>query len=156
MNLSRTLQEVGSALWIGGQFYGIVTLPAAASAVGRRKDRQRVLSAGWDAWTPWSFAALGATAVGAFLEMRTAPLVCDRRRASLRLAAAATGLVSTGLATALGKAIKRAEEGDYPIVRSEAGLPVVYVRPRETLRKGMIPVNLLHAISAAGLIGTTP
>lgn len=119
----------------------------------RRKDRQRVIRAGWDAWTPVSFAAIGAVAVGSLIEAATAPRGSERRAAAFRFAAATTGLVSTGLATALARAMRTHDwTSTTPIVRNDTGLPVVYVQPRETLRKGMVSVNVLHAISATGLV----
>ncbi len=153
MKVSKVLQEAGTALWVGGQFFGVIALPEAARAMPRRKDRQRVVRRGWDAWTPVSFAAIGAVAIGSLIEATTAPRGWERRAAAFRFAAATTGLLSTGLGAALGRAMRTHDwTSTTPVVRNDTGLPVVYVQPRETLRKGMVSVNILHGIAATGLV----
>ncbi len=154
----RILGSAGTALWVGGQFFGIVALPAAAAVLPRRQDRSRVIEAGWKAWTPMSFAALTAAAVGALIDLRTAADPAERKVASLRLAASLTGIASTTAATVLGLATKRQPDGrdGYPVVRNESGLPVTYLRRRPSLRRSMIPVNALHAVSALGMVLAAP
>src|SRR5256885_16165775 len=52
MKVYSLLRAAGTAIWIGGQLFAVVALPSAAEALPRRKDRRRVVEAGWDAWTP--------------------------------------------------------------------------------------------------------
>ena len=54
---------------------------------------------------------------------------------------------------ALGRAMRTHDwTSTTPVVRNDTGLPVVYVQPRETLRKGMVSVTILHGLAAPGLV----
>lgn len=46
----RTLRDLGAAAWFGGALMGATGLNAAADAVP--ENREVVITAGWDRWTP--------------------------------------------------------------------------------------------------------
>jgi len=154
MKAYSLLRAAGSAIWIGGQLFAVVALPVAAGTLPRRKDRRRVVEAGWQAWTPIAFAAAGATLLGTFVETRVL-LGDERRRARVRFAAALGALAGTGAATAIGRMLARRqppEDTPYPVDRDASGLPVARVPGRRALKLGMIPVNAFNALASAGLL----
>ena len=152
MTVARYFREAGAAAWIGGQLFAVMALPRAAAAVPRWRDRRRVMAAGWAAWSPIALGAMGLATVGSLLEMQCAVTPSERHRAKLRVGSAMLGLTSTAAATALGVAAKkhRAKEGNS-LQRDASGYPVALSRPT-IYETGMIPLNVLHALGAAGLV----
>lgn len=152
MSIARRFREAGTAAWIGGQLFAVVALPRAASAIPRWRDRDRVISAGWEAWAPIALGAMTLATAGSLFELASA-LPAERRKARLRSASAFLGLASTGAATVLGRIAKRqrAKEGTG-MVRDASGYPIAISRRASALDKGMVPLNVLHALGAAGLV----
>lgn len=154
MTVARYFREAGAAAWIGGQLFAVMALPRAAAAVPRWRDRRRVLAAGWSAWSPIALGAMGLATIGSALELHDAVTPSEKQRAKLRLGSAILGLASTSAATALGAAAKRqrAREGHgNSLQRDASGYPIALARPG-LLETGMIPLNVLHALGAAGLV----
>lgn len=152
MTVARYFREAGAAAWIGGQLFAVMALPRAAAAVPRWRDRRRVMAAGWSAWSPIALGAMGLATIGSAIELHSAVTPSEKQRAKLRLGSAVLGLASTSAATALGVAAKRhrAKEGNS-MQRDASGYPIALSRPG-LLETGMIPLNVLHALGAAGLV----
>lgn len=148
--LPRILRETGAAIWIGGQLFAVVALPRAAAAIPRARDRRRIIHAGWNAWTPIALGAMGMAFAGTLLERDSSWLPSQRRRAKIRLASAALGLVSTTTATLLGRYLKK-HRNEPTMTRDASGYPVA-LAPDRRLENAMVPLNVAHALSAAGLI----
>jgi hypothetical protein len=62
--ISRTLHDVGLAVWFGGSLMGAVGLNGAAADVSDPRERTQVASSGWQRWTPVNLAAIGAHLIG--------------------------------------------------------------------------------------------
>lgn len=151
--LARYFREAGAAAWIGGQLFAVVALPRAAAAIPRWRDRRRVLAAGWQAWTPIALGAMGLATAGSLLELAAARTPLERRCARLRTGSAFLGLSSTVGATVLGRIAKRRrEEQGEGMARDASGYPIALSRSSSRLNRGMIPLNVLHALGAAGLV----
>lgn len=95
--ISRTLHDVGLALWTGGSTMGAVGVNGAATAAEPR-ERLRVAGEGWSRWMPahmGAIAAYGVGSIGLTLGNR------DRMKAQhgvARLAAVKTVLTAAALA----------------------------------------------------------
>lgn len=153
MTLARYFREAGAAAWIGGQLFAIVALPRAAAAIPRWRDRRRVLAAGWQAWTPIALGAMGLATAGSLLELYGAATPRERRCARLRTGSALLGLSSTAGATVLGRISKRRlEAAGEGMARDASGYPIALSRSNSRLKRGMVPLNVLHALGAAGLV----
>lgn len=151
-NAARFFREAGAAAWIGGQLFAVVALPRAASAIPRWRDRKRILTAGWRAWTPLALGAMSLATAGSFLEWRAAVSPLDKRKAKLRFGSALLGLSSTAASTVLGELAKRDPLNNLGgMSRDASGYPVAITRGSR-YEKGMAPLNVLHALGAAGLI----
>lgn len=61
---SRSLHDVGLAVWFGGTLANAVALNPAASAARDNADVGAVANAGWDRWTPVNAAAIGMHLLG--------------------------------------------------------------------------------------------
>ena len=150
--IARNLRGAGAAVWIGGQLFAVVALPRAASAIPRWRDRRRVMVAGWEAWSPISLASMSLATAGSIFELVSAT-PGHRTRARLRTGSALLGLASTATACVLGYLAKRqrAKEGTG-MARDASGYPIALTRSTSAFEKGMIPLNVLHALGAAGLV----
>src|SRR3954453_14913883 len=62
--ISRTMHDVGLAVWCGGSLMGAVGLNGAASDVSDPRERTQVASSGWQRWTPVHTAAIRAHLIG--------------------------------------------------------------------------------------------
>jgi hypothetical protein len=115
--ISRTLHDVGLALWTGGSTMGAVGLNGAATAAEPRK-RLQIAGEGWNRWAPahvGAIAAYGVGSIGLTLGNRER-LRAQRGVASL--AAAKTVLTAAALAAdayadVLGRRAGKA--GDVPV-----------------------------------------
>ena len=146
MNPWRALRRAGTAIWIGGELYGVAVLPSAGDALMRRRDRHRALVAAWHHWTPLAFGALAATAAGTLLDR-------DTPRRGQRLASLGLAIASTVAGTILGELLARDLKREHvTLERNELGMPVAHLEHRRALQLGMIPVNVAHAAAAAGLV----
>lgn len=153
LTLARYFREAGAAAWIGGQLFAVVALPRAAAAIPRWRDRRRVLAAGWQAWSPIALGAMGLATAGSLIEVVTAVTPVESRRARLRTASALLGLTSTATATVLGSVLKRRRELEgNGMARDASGYPIALTRSNDKLERGMIPLNVMHALGAAGLV----
>jgi hypothetical protein len=145
--IARTLREAGTAVWIGGQLFGVVALPAATHTITRPRDRHRAAVAAWTAWTPIAYAALGVALVGSLLERRP--------RCGLRVGATLLALTSTTAAALLSARFERGGflPGDPDVFdRNEAGHPVALRLYGQLLRRKMLPLNIVHGLAAGGMI----
>lgn len=150
--IARRCREAGAAAWIGGQLFAVVALPRAAAAVPRWRDRRRVMGAGWEAWAPIALAAMGLASAGSLFELAHAKK-SDLGNARLRAGSALLGLASTAGACVLGEVAKRhrAKEGGA-LARDASGYPIAMSRPSWMVERAMIPLNVLHALGAVGLV----
>ena len=149
---ARFFREAGAAAWIGGQLFAVVALPRAAAAIPRWRDRRRILTAGWRAWTPLALGAMTLATAGSFLEWKAAVGPIETRKAKLRFGSALLGLSSTAASTVLGELAKRDPLANVTgMSRDASGYPVAISRGSK-YEKGMAPLNVLHALGAAGLI----
>ncbi len=62
--VARIMHDVGLAAWFGGSLMGAVGVNGAANDVTDVTERARVASAGWNRWTPFNAAAIGAHLLG--------------------------------------------------------------------------------------------
>jgi hypothetical protein len=153
MRVFRILQETGTALWLGGQLFGAFALSRGVATLPKRKDRARVLRAAWSAWSPLALAGVGATALGSMAELR-----CEvgpaRRHAKVRFGSAVGALGLTVLSGAVRSVVRELELRDRPEIRDEAGLPVAYLPARRVLEKVNLPLYVLQAAAALGMVLT--
>jgi hypothetical protein len=115
--ISRTLHDMGLALWTGGSAMGAVGVNGAATAAEPRK-RLRVAGEGWNRWMPAHMGAIAAYGVGS-----VGLTLGNRRRLRHQngvapLAAAKTALTAAALAAdaysgLLGRRVQKA--GDVPV-----------------------------------------
>lgn len=89
----RTLRDVGAAAWFGGSLMGASGLNAAADQAG--PDRERIINAGWEKWTPIFRAAALTHLVGS-----VGVLATTRSKG----AAVGLGLTTAALGATLGTA----------------------------------------------------
>lgn len=115
--ISRTMHDVGLALWTGGSTMGALGVNGAATAAGP-KERLRIAGEGWKRWTPAHMAAIAAYGIGGLgLTLgNRGRLKAQRGVASL----AATKAVLTGAALAADAYASRlgrraAQAGDVPV-----------------------------------------
>lgn len=90
--LAHALHDTGLAAWFGGSLMGTVGLNAAAAEVTDPKERAVIADAGWQRWTPWGLAAVGAHLAGA-----TMLTVANRRRTVAQAGVPTTSAVKLGL-----------------------------------------------------------
>ena len=115
--VSRTLHDVGLALWTGGSAMGAVGVNGAATAA-EPQERLRVAGEGWSRWMPAHMGAIAAYGVGS-LGLTWGNR--DRMRAQrgvASLAAAKTVLTAAALAAdayagVLGR--RAGQAGDVPV-----------------------------------------
>ena len=61
---SRSLHDLGLAVWFGGSLMGAVGVNGASGEVADPKDRIRVADAGWGRWTPVNLVAIVLHLIG--------------------------------------------------------------------------------------------
>ncbi|SNT55200.1 hypothetical protein SAMN05216276_10619 [Streptosporangium subroseum] len=127
----RTMHDVGLAVWFGGSLMGAVGLNGAASVIDDKRERTRMVNAGWNRWTPVNFAGIAMHLVGA-----AGLLMANKGRVAIQqgvgantaLKAGLTGaaLAATAYSRVLGAKIEKA--GDVP---SEDGVKPDEDTPRD-------------------------
>ena len=152
MKAARILREAGTAVWIGGQLFGLIALPAGGRVLMRRRDRHRALVTAWRSWTPVAYAALGAVLAGTMLEQVGASGASERRRGRLQLTATLLALASTTAATIFGEVLERDFSGTSSVERNDSGVPVAHLEHRRLLQIGMVPINVVHGVAAVALL----
>jgi hypothetical protein len=115
--ISRSLHDVGLALWTGGSTMGALGVNGAATAVGP-KQRLKVAGAGWERWQPAHVGAIAAYGLGSIGLMVGNRRRLARQRGVASLAAAKTLLTAAALAadvyaTVLGR--RAGEAGNVPV-----------------------------------------
>ena len=120
--VSRTLHDVGLALWTGGSTMGAVGVNGAATAAEPR-ERLRVAGEGWSRWTPAHIGAIAAYGVGSLGLTWGNRGRLKAQRGVASLAAAKTVLTAAALAAdayadVLGRRAGRA--GDVPVAGATA------------------------------------
>ena len=115
--ISRTLHDVGLALWSGGSTMGALGVNGAATAAGPR-ERLRVAGEGWSRWQPAHMGAIAAYGIGSLgmtwgnrKRMRAQDGVAPLAVTKTVLTAAA--LAADAYAGVLGRRAGRA--GDVPV-----------------------------------------
>lgn len=153
MRVFRVLQETGTAIWLGGQLFGVLALSRGVATLPKRRDRARVLRAAWGAWSPLAITGVAATALGSWVDLK-----CEkgarRRYAKLRFGSAVGALSLTVLTGAVRSFVRELELRDRPEIRDEAGLPVAYLPARRALEKINLPLYALQAAAAVGMVLT--
>ncbi len=152
MKTARLLREAGTAVWIGGQLFGQIALPAGGRVLMRRRDRHRALVTAWRSWTPVAYSALAAILAGTMLERLGASDARDRRRGRLRLTGTLLALASTTAATIFGEVLERDLAGTSSVERNDSGVPVAHLEHRRLLQVGMVPINVVHGVAAVALL----
>jgi hypothetical protein len=95
--ISRTLHDVGLALWTGGSTMGAVGVNGAATAAAPR-ERLRVAGEGWSRWMPAHLGAIAAYGVGSLGLTWGNRERIRHQRGVASLAAAKTALTAAALA----------------------------------------------------------
>ena len=116
--LAHALHDIGLAAWFGGSLMGAIGVNGAAADVDDPRQRARVANAGWNRWTPFNAAAIGAHLIGGAQLMKankgriaTQKGVLANTNTKLALTAGALG--ATAYARVLGK--KMSAAGDVPV-----------------------------------------
>ena len=123
--LSRTLHDVGLALWTGGATMGALGVNGAASAAHDPRERLHVAGEGWARWTPAHVAAVAAYGVGSVgltwgNRKRMAAQKGVGRLAAAKTAVSVAALAADAYAGALGRKAAQAD-----------GVPVRATKPAE-------------------------
>lgn len=116
--LAHAMHDIGLAAWFGGSLMGAIGVNGAAADVDDPRQRARVANAGWNRWTPFNAAAIGAHLLGGAQLLRankgrvaTQKGVLANTNTKLALTAGALG--ATAYARVLGK--KMLAAGDVPV-----------------------------------------
>ena len=115
--ISRSLHDVGLALWSGGSTMGALGVNGAATAA-EPKERLRVAGEGWNRWMPAHMGAVAAYGLGSIGLTRGNRGRMRAQKGVARLAAAKTVLTAAALAAdayagVLGRRAQKA--GDVPV-----------------------------------------
>lgn len=116
--LAHAMHDIGLAAWFGGSLMGAVGVNGAAADVDDPRQRARVANAGWNRWTPFNLAAIGAHLIGGAQLMkankgRVATQKGVLANTNTKLALTASALGATAYARVLGKKMQAA--GDVPV-----------------------------------------
>ena len=60
----RSLHDAGLAAWFGGSLMGAVGLNGGTATANEPRERLRLSSNGWAAWSPWQIGAVAAHTIG--------------------------------------------------------------------------------------------
>lgn len=93
--VTRSMHDVGLAIWFGGTLANAVALNVAAAEAGDASSTGAVANAGWDRWTPVNAAAIGAHLIGSIGQ-----LLDNRDRLTTQQGVATMAMVKTGVTAA--------------------------------------------------------
>jgi hypothetical protein len=115
--ISRTMHDVGLALWSGGSAMGALGVNGAATAAQPR-ERLRVAGEGWNRWMPAHVGAIAAYGIGSLGLTLGNRGRLRRQKGVASLAAAKTVLTAAALAAdayagVLGR--RAGEAGEVPV-----------------------------------------
>lgn len=115
--ISRTMHDVGLALWTGGSTMGAVGVNGAATAAEPR-ERLRVAGEGWSRWMPAHIGAIAAYGIGSIgLTVGNRERLKTQRGvaalAGTKTVLTAAALAADAYAGVLGRRAERA--GDVPV-----------------------------------------
>jgi hypothetical protein len=68
--VAHFLHDAGLAAWFGGSLMGAIGVNGAAAKVDDPRQRAVVANAGWNRWTPFNAAAIGAHLIGGALILK--------------------------------------------------------------------------------------
>ncbi len=138
--VARTMHDLGLAAWFGGSLMGAIGVNGAAEDVSDPSERARVASAGWDRWTPYNAAAIGAHLIGgAVLAAANRERVQQQKGAlantAIKTAVTGVALAITAYSRVLGNKVSGA--GFVPAeggVKPGAGTPADVAKAQQQLR----------------------
>lgn len=149
--VSRTLHDVGLALWTGGSAMGAVGVNGAATAAEPR-ERLRVAGEGWNRWMPAHMGAIAAYGVGSLGMTWGNRGRMKAQRGVASLAATKTVLTAAALAAdayagVLGRRAGKA--GDVPVAGATEPVAETPAEVASTLRRLRIVQWTVPALTGA-------
>ena len=149
--ISRTMHDVGLALWAGGSTMGAVGVNGATNAV-EPTERLKVAGAGWSRWQPAHAAAIAAYGVGSIgltlanrKRMRFQDGVGRLAMAKAALTVAAMG--ADAYATFLGR--RAGQAGSTPVGSATTSVEETPAELRSTLKKLRVVQWAVPALTGA-------
>ena len=135
--ISRTLHDVGLALWSGGSTMGAVGVNGATKAADPT-DRLKVAGAGWERWQPAhaaAIAAYGAGSIGLTLSNRRRMRHQDGvgRLSLVKAAVTAAAVGADAYATILGR--RAGQAGSVPVGSATTSVEETPAEVASTLKK---------------------
>ena len=115
---SRSLHDLGLAIWFGGSLMGAVGLNGAAAEVEEPRQRLRVANSGWKRWTPVNLAGIVAHLAGGAVLLgankgRVASQQGVGQATVVKTALTGAALAATAWSRALGARLD--EAGEVPV-----------------------------------------
>ncbi|HXV57107.1 MAG TPA: hypothetical protein VD704_04495 [Gaiellaceae bacterium] len=149
--ISRTMHDVGLALWTGGSTMGAVGVNGAATAAEPR-ERLRVAGEGWNRWMPvhmGAVAAYGLGSLGLTLGNRGRLRHQDgvARLAVTKTVLTAAALAADAYAGVLGRRAERA--GEIPVEGATDPAPETPADVASTLRRLKVVQWAVPALTGA-------
>ena len=122
-NITRAINDIGTAVWFGGTLMGCVALNPAVEVLDDPEERGKMVDEGWARFQPWGAAGLAAAMVTHVIMRRNPPrrpsqkyVNVARLKDALMLSAGVSSLASM----ALGEYAVNAEPDAYtPIEQAD-------------------------------------
>jgi hypothetical protein len=116
--VARAVRDLGLANWFGGSLMGAIGLNGSAAAVSDPGERLRVLTAGWQRWTPLEVAGILAVVTGDTVLIASRPqhMVAQHgyaRNLAIKLAINGAAVAATAGTWLLGRQLDKA--GEAPV-----------------------------------------
>ena len=152
-NITRAINDIGTAVWFGGTLMGCVALNPAVEVLDDPEERGKMVDEGWARFQPWGAAGLAAAMVTHVIMRRNPPRRASQKYinvARLKDALMLSAGVSSLASMALGEYAVNTEPDAYtPIEQAD--------KPHEDAEKaqgGLTAASWATLLSGIGILVT--
>jgi hypothetical protein len=157
-SIVRAINNVGTAVWYGGNLMGIFALNPAVEVLDDPEERGKMVDEGWARFQPWGAAGLAASVITHFIMRRNPPrrptstyVTVSRVKDAFMIAASVSSLA----AMALGEYVTHAEPDAYTPIESATEPVAETPEDAEKAQGGLTAATIAILVSGLGILVTS-